>query len=164
MKLIGKGLSKINTKQGKVDLKYKLKAFINGLQFDFNRAHESWREIFNNDEIIKLTGDSEEKYLSNHWNDVKNCHYLDQASYIDIRTWLPNDILFKVDRMSMANSQETRAPLLDHKLVEFAASLPIKYKMKLFKSKYILKKYLSKKYNIKSGKKLGFTPPQLPIG
>jgi asparagine synthase (glutamine-hydrolysing) len=159
IKLLRKGLSKIDTNQGKVDVIYKLKAFTNGLHFDFRRAHESWREIFNINEVIKLLGISKEKSLSNHWDDIKNCHYLDQASYIDIKTWLPNDILFKVDRMSMANSQETRSPLLNHKLVEFAACLPIKYKMKLFESKYVLKKYLKKKYKLKFGKKLGFTPP-----
>ena len=157
--LISKGLKNINSNQGKVDYVYKMKAFAYGSQFEYSKAHESWREIFNKNEITKLLESSKEKMLSNYWNDVKDCHYLDQASYVDIKTWLPNDILFKVDRMSMANSQETRAPILDYNLVEFAASLPIEFKMKMLRSKYILKKFLMKKFNLKFGKKLGFNAP-----
>ncbi len=55
---------------------------------------------------------------------------LGRALYADIKTWLPGDVLVKVDRMSMSNSLEVRAPLLDYRLVEFAASLPSDMKLK----------------------------------
>ncbi len=56
------------------------------------------------------------------------------------RRYLPEDILVKVDRMSMAHSLEVRAPLLDHKVMEYAARLPSNLKLHGKESKYILKK------------------------
>jgi asparagine synthase (glutamine-hydrolysing) len=60
--------------------------------------------------------------------------------YCDIHTYLPLDILTKVDRMTMAHSIEARPPLLDHKLVEFAARIPARLKLKDGTTKYILKR------------------------
>ena len=68
---------------------------------------------------------------------------LNQLLYVDLKTWLANDILVKVDRMSMACSLEVRAPLLDHKIVEFAASLPPSLKFRGSVSKYLLKRHLA---------------------
>jgi len=62
-----------------------------------------------------------------------------RIQYVDFQTYLPDDILTKVDRMSMAVSLETRVPLLDHELVEFVASLPSGLKLKGRTGKYILK-------------------------
>jgi asparagine synthase (glutamine-hydrolysing) len=61
----------------------------------------------------------------------------------DLKTYLPNDILTKVDRMSMLNSLEAREPLLDHRLVEFAATMPCDLKIRNGISKYILKKVIA---------------------
>jgi asparagine synthase (glutamine-hydrolysing) len=58
----------------------------------------------------------------------------------DIMTYLPNDLLVKVDIASMANSLEARSPFLDHKVIEFAASLPDSQKMRGIQTKYLLKK------------------------
>jgi asparagine synthase (glutamine-hydrolysing) len=59
--------------------------------------------------------------------------------HLDASTYLPDDILFKVDRASMATSLETRAPLLDHQLVEYVAGLPTHYKLRGMTTKYLLK-------------------------
>jgi asparagine synthase (glutamine-hydrolysing) len=67
-------------------------------------------------------------------------HWLSALQYMDIKNYLPNDILTKVDRMSMANSIEARVPLLDHKFVEFAATIPPELKLKGKTTKYIFKK------------------------
>ena len=61
-----------------------------------------------------------------------------QAQYVDINHYLPGDILTKVDRASMAQSLEVRAPLLDHRLVEWALSLPQSLKLRGRSGKYIL--------------------------
>lgn len=65
---------------------------------------------------------------------------LDQLLHIDSKTYLPGDILTKVDRMSMAVSLEARVPLLDHKLIEFVMRIPASMKMSGLETKYILKK------------------------
>jgi len=92
---------------------------------------------------------------------VKDLAVLDQMLYIDTKTWLPDDLLIKADKMTMANSLELRVPLLDHKVLEFAASLPCHYKLKGFTTKYILKKVLSKRVpkQILERKKTGFPVP-----
>jgi len=66
--------------------------------------------------------------------------WLSSLQYMDTKNYLPNDILVKVDRMSMAHSIEAREPLLDHKLVEFAATIPPELKLKGKTTKYIFKK------------------------
>jgi asparagine synthase (glutamine-hydrolysing) len=65
-----------------------------------------------------------------------------QAQYADIKTWLVGDILVKVDRCSMANSLEARAPLLDHDLLDWGLSLPAALKLPGQEGKYVLKKAL----------------------
>ena len=62
--------------------------------------------------------------------------------YLDFKTYLPGDILTKVDRASMANSLEVRVPFLDHTFVEWASSLPTSIKLKGSEGKYVLKKAL----------------------
>jgi asparagine synthase (glutamine-hydrolysing) len=67
---------------------------------------------------------------------------LSRAQYLDIKTYLPGDILVKVDRASMAHSLEVRAPLLDHELVEWLATLPAGWKLNGREGKYVFKKAL----------------------
>ncbi|HEU4874101.1 MAG TPA: asparagine synthase (glutamine-hydrolyzing) [Pyrinomonadaceae bacterium] len=71
---------------------------------------------------------------------VKTGEPLDQLLFIDSKTYLPGDILTKVDRMSMAVSLEARVPLLDHKLIEFVMRIPSSMKMAGTETKYIFKK------------------------
>src|SRR5262249_42819240 len=66
-------------------------------------------------------------------------HWLSALQYLDLQSYLPLDILTKVDRMSMAHSIETRVPLLDHKLVEFAATVPPGLNLRNGTTKYLLK-------------------------
>jgi len=86
---------------------------------------------------------------------------LNQMLYVDTKTWLPDDLLVKADKISMANSLELRVPLLDHKLLEFAASLPVNYKVRGFTTKYILKEALHARIPqpIIDRKKTGFPVP-----
>ena len=65
---------------------------------------------------------------------------LDRALYCDIKTYLPEDILAVTDRMSMHHALEVRVPFIDHKLLEFCATIPPAIKMKWFRKKYLLKK------------------------
>lgn len=72
-------------------------------------------------------------------NKVDTGNALDPLLYLDSKTYLPGDILTKVDRMSMAVSLEARAPLLDHKLIEFVSRIPASMKLRGNTTKYLLK-------------------------
>ena len=69
---------------------------------------------------------------------------LDQAQYADLKFWLPGDILTKTDRTSMAVSLEAREPLLDHRLIEFAAALPDRMRVRGQQGKFLLKKSMER--------------------
>jgi asparagine synthase (glutamine-hydrolysing) len=86
---------------------------------------------------------------------------LSRIQYVDIKTYLTDDILVKVDRASMANSLEVRAPLLDHKLMELAATMPASIKLRGKNGKYILKKALERYLpeSILYRSKMGFAVP-----
>ena len=65
---------------------------------------------------------------------------IDRAQYADIKHWLPCDILTKVDRTSMAVGLEAREPLLDHRLIEFCATLPANMRLRHGEGKWLMKK------------------------
>ena len=96
-----------------------------------------------------------------HLSAVPDAHYLDQAMYVDIKTWLVDDILVKVDQASMAHGLEARPPFLDPRLVELAASLPPGLKMKGLRQKYLLKQSQAKHLPgaLLARKKQGFNAP-----
>ena len=86
---------------------------------------------------------------------------LSRAQYADLKIWLPGDILTKVDRTSMAVSLEAREPLLDYKLVEFAASLPVDMRLRGGTGKWLMKRALESRLpkDILYRKKMGFVTP-----
>lgn len=95
------------------------------------------------------------------WNRTGGGDHVASMLYTDIKTYLPGDILVKVDRMSMAHSLEVRAPLLDYHVIEFAAALPSRLKIKGNTKKYILKKAFGAVLpeRIINRRKHGFTVP-----
>lgn len=86
---------------------------------------------------------------------------LSRAQYADLKIWLPGDILTKVDRASMAVSLEAREPLLDHRLVEFAAKLPSSMRLRGGTGKWLLKRALADRLpdGILHRRKMGFVTP-----
>jgi asparagine synthase (glutamine-hydrolysing) len=74
------------------------------------------------------------------WKEVSDLESVDAAMAVDIKSYLPYDLLTKVDIASMANSLEARSPFLDHEVMEFAAQLPPHLKLRGTQSKYLLKK------------------------
>jgi asparagine synthase (glutamine-hydrolysing) len=88
---------------------------------------------------------------------------IDRCLHTDQMTYLPGDLLVKVDRMTMAHGLEGRSPLLDHMIVEFAASLPTHLKLHGTCRKYLLKKLLERKFGFSSElvhrEKQGFAVP-----
>jgi asparagine synthase (glutamine-hydrolysing) len=91
----------------------------------------------------------------------QNNGYVNRMLYVDTKTSLPDDLLLKADKMTMANSIELRVPLLDHKILEFAATLPENFKVHGFTTKYIAKQALRTRVpqEILERKKVGFPVP-----
>jgi len=87
--------------------------------------------------------------------------WLSSAQYFDLNAYLPQDVLTKVDRMTMAHSVEARPPLLDHRLVEFAATIPPRLRLRDGTTKYLFKKALRGRLpdHIIDRKKQGFAVP-----
>lgn len=136
----------------KVSLDYKLKQFVQAKDFSPEKAHYFWRTIFTDEEKKRLINPGVYKKIKNHdtfsyfekyFHKYPDGEFLDRAQYVDIKTWLVDDILVKVDRSSMANSLETRAPFLDYRLVEFLAQTPPNLKLRGFQKKYLLKKTMA---------------------
>ena len=86
---------------------------------------------------------------------------LDRAQYADFQHWLPGDILTKIDRTSMAVGLEAREPLLDHRLVEFAATLPVSLRIRKGQGKWLMKHALERHLpdDILYRPKMGFVTP-----
>lgn len=86
---------------------------------------------------------------------------LSSMLYLDTKIWLPDNLLMKGDKMTMAASLESRMPLLDYKLIEYAASIPSSAKIKSLKAKYLLKRAFADflPEPILTRKKMGFNVP-----
>jgi asparagine synthase (glutamine-hydrolysing) len=122
--------------------------------FALCQSHEAtrlmnWFPLFNSEaKLALLSEDLKESLIGYDARSVFAEHLdrtdakgpLNRMLYVDTKLWLPDDLLARGDKTSMAASLEARVPLLDHKLVEFAASLPESLKLKGFARKYLLKK------------------------
>lgn len=105
----------------------------------FNRTKRE--HLFSADVAASLNNDdAPEQSFIDIANAVKDQDLLERLMYLDINTYLPSDVMTKVDRMTMANSLEARAPLLDSEVVAFSANLASNLKLKGKETKYILKK------------------------
>jgi len=125
----------------------------------FNR--KLWDELAIG-ELKTQTHDYDPSHITTDlYNRADTDEHLSRLLYTDLKSYLPGDILVKVDRMSMANSLETRAPLLDYRLVEFAARVPASLKLHGKESKYLLKQCSKTflKEDILTRKKMGFSVP-----
>jgi asparagine synthase (glutamine-hydrolysing) len=129
----------------------------------------SWFGVFNGQlkeqllsESMKAEINSDASRAFQGWL-AKNRPYDDLSSmlYLDTKIWLPDNLLMKGDKMTMAASLEARMPLLDHQLIEYAASIPSSFKIKAFNAKYLLKRAFADflPTPILTRKKMGFNVP-----
>ena len=127
--------------------------------------YEDWIGYFSDNELNKLFKAYKpyKHIVKDSWNIQKYNDGILKSSIVDLKTFLPNNLLAYGDAMSMANSLEARVPYLDHELVEFAAGIPAKLKLNRFTPKYILKQALKDKIprQILNRSKAGFN---IPIG
>ena len=94
--------------------------------------------------LEEISDDYFEKTSFEDFTKTQHLKLMTRLQEVDFKTYLPDDILTKVDRASMANSLEARTPFLDPKIMEFIASLPLNFKYRNGETKYILRKILYK--------------------
>ena len=149
----------------KISLEYQLRRFLEGSLTTPDRAHVYWNGTFSEAQkrallyvelppaLDRILGDL--RHRSNAPDDLAPYLWFDQ------RYFLPDDILNKADRMSMAHSLEVRPPFLDHRIVEFAASLPASLKIRGSRQKVLLRELMRDKLppSILQRKKVGFDIP-----
>jgi len=155
----------------RLSFEFKAKKFISGIDYPPEISNYIWWGAYNPSEKDKLFSDDFKSLIKEdpyspvffHLKNYKPENMLDRLGYLDIKLYLQDDLLVKVDRMSMANSLEIRVPFLDHNFVEFVTSIPYNLKLKGLKTKYILKKtmeaHLPRKVLYR--KKIGF---DIPLG
>jgi len=170
-KAIAPLINNLPVSDAKVSWDFKLKRFVAGGELSSEDAHASWRMIFDADARAELLSPVSHLYQVNadvfelyraKFAQTNARHPLNRMLYVDTRFYLPNDMLVKVDRMTMTHGLETREPYLDHRLVEFAASVPPKLKLKnLRHKKYLLKSSFKGKLpkQVLWRKKQGFNVP-----
>lgn len=109
----------------------------------------------------QLNGYNSFEVIKRHVAEAPSNDILATAQYLDMKMYLPGDILTKVDRASMAHSLEVRVPMLDHKFVEWVSAIPTMYKRRGKSGKHILKQSLEDilPHDILYRKKMGFSIP-----
>ena len=133
-----------------ISFDFKAKKFTEALKYDPDVRHQYWlgsfnhsqkQSLFSNDVKNKLNGkDILTGLVKNQMQDCDTEDNWERSLWHDMRFYLQDNMLVKVDRASMMNSLEVRVPLLDHEVVEFSARIPAKFKYRNTQSKYILKR------------------------
>jgi asparagine synthase (glutamine-hydrolysing) len=146
----------------KIGLDYKLKRFLEGCRMRPERAHVYWNGTFSDSEKRSLVQPELPRALDSILAPLAAAgDNLSAYLWFDQKYYLPGDILTKVDRVSMAHAVEVRPPFLDHRIVEFAATLPDNLRMRGSRQKVILRDLMRDKLpaSILSKKKVGFDIP-----
>ncbi|WP_254507104.1 asparagine synthase (glutamine-hydrolyzing) [Anatilimnocola floriformis] len=148
--LFGAGLWQLLPASGRQKSKVRqFKRFSSSLNLPAERRYLDWisifnegrrGELYNEDFVSHLPNCDPAGFLLSAWKRTKGRDPISAASLTDLVTYLPCDLMTKVDIASMAHGLEVRAPFLDHRLVEFAATLPVKFKYRKRRGKYLLQK------------------------
>jgi asparagine synthase (glutamine-hydrolysing) len=125
----------------------------------FGDAERAW--LYDPDFAASVRGADPYEKHRRLYEQCESADPIDRALYVDAKTYMVDDVLTKVDKMSMAVSLETREPLLDHKLLEYAATIPSSLKLHDGTSKYLLRQLLKRRLpaSILARPKQGFAAP-----
>ena len=147
----------------KISLEYKLKRWIDGSWLHPDEAHFFWNGTFSNEERhrIRCGGNGNGLRRLVDALEIEPGGVIDRYLKVDQNYYLPDDILYKTDRMSMAHSLEVRPPFLDPRIVDFAASLPARFKIRGMQQKVVLRELMRGKLPeaVLNRKKTGFDIP-----
>jgi asparagine synthase (glutamine-hydrolysing) len=163
-------MAQIPPRPAKKGLINKTKRFVEGAALPSSWQHTRWMMFMTQEDklalyqpevLASLDGQDSAAVLEDHFSRIARRDGLAQQQYVDIKTYLVDDILTKVDRMSMAVSLETRVPLLDYRIVEFAVNLPPQTKLYRGQTKRILKQAMEDRlpYDVLHKPKQGFSIP-----
>ena len=145
----------------KISFEYKLKRFLRGSLLPPDESHIFWNGTFSEEEKAGCFLRSDAAPMAKIVANMPKAAGLERYMLFDQHYYLPDDILYKADRMGMAHSLEVRPPFLDHRIVEFAASLPESFKIRGSRLKFILRELMKDKLPpaILQRKKVGFDIP-----
>ncbi|HVP54310.1 MAG TPA: asparagine synthase (glutamine-hydrolyzing) [Candidatus Eisenbacteria bacterium] len=145
----------------KISFEYKLKRFLQGSLMDAGKAHLFWNGTFSDEEKNELFHCADPRPLAGVLSDLRPGKGLARFLEFDQRYYLADDILYKVDRISMAHSLEVRPPFLDDRIVDFANGLPDDFKLRGSESKYVLRRLMQNKLprSVLHRPKIGFDIP-----
>jgi asparagine synthase (glutamine-hydrolysing) len=145
----------------KISWEYKVKRFLQGSLLSPEAAHVFWNGTFSEAEKQRLFLFADPGPLAAVLDGMAGGPGLQRYLDFDQRYYLPDDILYKVDRISMAHSLEVRPPFLDSRIVDFAASLPEHFKLRGSQSKYVLRRLMRDKLprTVLRRPKIGFDVP-----
>jgi len=159
------GLSRWPVSDEKISFEYKVKRFLEGCLMPADRAHVHWNGTFSDAQKNSLLCSAPQGALDRTLQKLREVSLgrddLTPYLWFDQKYFLPDDILTKVDRMSMAHAVEVRPPFLDHRIVEFAASLAPSLKIRGSSQKFVLKELMRGKLpsTVLRRKKIGFDIP-----
>jgi asparagine synthase (glutamine-hydrolysing) len=148
----------------------KAKRFIEGAALPQDLQHTRWmmfiseqdrKNLYQPEIRSELNGEGPQDLLTDYFKEKGHWNPLAQQQYVDIKTYLVDDILTKVDRMSMAVSLEARVPLLDYRIVELAVNLPAQMKINQGETKWIFKQAMAERLpqDVLNKPKQGFSIP-----
>ena len=147
----------------KISLEYKLKRWIDGSWLHPDEAHFFWNGTFSNEQRRQIRHGASGNGLRTLVESLElgRRGTIDRYLTVDQNYYLPDDILYKTDRMSMAHSVEVRPPFLDPRIVDFAAGLPQGLKIRGFTQKYVLRELMRGKLpaSVLNRPKTGFDIP-----
>ena len=145
----------------KISFEYKLKRFLQGSLFAPAMAHVFWNGTFSEEEKRLLFRHADKAPLAALFAQMPKTPSLQDYLDFDQRYYLADDILYKVDRISMAHSLEVRPPFLDPRIVDFAGALPDNFKLRGATSKYVLRQLMADKLpaSVLQRPKIGFDIP-----
>ena len=123
----------------KIGFEYKVKRFLQGSLLSCEAAHVFWNGTFSEEEKRVLFPYADPEPLAGVLRHMHSGNSLERYLRFDQRYSLPDGILYKVDRMSMAHALEVRPPFLDHRIVDFAARLPERFKISGLQTKVALR-------------------------
>ncbi len=146
-------MARVPPQPAKKGLINKAKRFVEGGALPPSLQHTRWMtfmydhdkaQLYQPDLQAAINGNTPASVIESYFRQGAARDSLAQQQYVDIKTYLVDDILTKVDRMSMAASLEARVPLLDYRIVEFAVSLPAQMKLRRGQTKVILRQAMAK--------------------